>query len=306
MTGECATINEPGQLGHAQPDIRFEGEADMANQFQIGDLDVRVLSDGDARAPGTMYFPGTTAEQWEPHKRWLDHSGNVVFPFTCFLVRTGDQTVLIDTGLGPVNMFGFTGGALVGELAKESVQPDDIDLVFVTHLHVDHCGNVAIAEGEAPRPTFPNATYRWTTSDHEHFSGERSFGTPDQKAYLRAMFEAVEGRFEAADDGASIAPGITVIGTPGHTPGHAGVILSSGGQRAFVLGDAISCPVQLEETEWSGMGDMDKELARRSQEAVVRELEGTDDLMTAAHFPGLTFGRVLRGEGKRYWEPLGA
>jgi glyoxylase-like metal-dependent hydrolase (beta-lactamase superfamily II) len=279
----------------------------MANRFQVGDLDVLVLSDGEARAPGTLYFQGTTAEQWEPHKRWLDHEGNVVFPFSCFLVRSGDKKVLVDTGLGPVNMFGFTGGALGAELAKEGVRPEDIDVVFITHLHVDHCGNVAVAEDGSAKPMFPNATYRWTTDDHEYFSGrgmETSFGTPDQKEYLRAMFAAVEGRFQAANDGATIAPGVTVIGTPGHTPGHASIILSSGGQRAFVLGDAISCPVQLEETEWSGMGDMDKELARRSQEAVVRELEGTEDLLTAAHFPGLTFGRVLRGEGKRYWAPL--
>ena len=277
----------------------------MANKFKIGDLDITVVSDGQAQAPGTVYFPGTTPEQWEPHKRWLDHAGNVVFPFTCFLVRSGDKTVLIDTGLGPVDMFGFTGGALVSELAKEGVSPGDIDTVFVTHLHVDHCGNVAVADGDSPRPTFPNATYRWTTTDHEHFNRDDIFGTPDQKAYMKAMFKAVESRFEAADDGASIAPGINVIGTPGHTPGHAGIILSGGGKRAFVLGDAISCPAQLEETEWSGMGDLDKDLARRSQEAVVRELEGTEDLMTAAHFPGLTFGRVLTGEGKRYWEPVG-
>jgi hypothetical protein len=52
------------------------------------------------------------------------------------------------------------------------------------------------------------------------------------------------------------------------------------------------------------MGDMDKELARRSQEAVLREIEGTEDLLTAAHFPGLTFGRVVKGEGKRYWAPV--
>ena len=97
---------------------------------------------------------------------------------------------------------------------------------------------------------------------------------------------------------------MNVIGTPGHTPGHAGVILSSGGERAFVLGDAISCPVQLEETEWSGMGDMDPKLARRTQEAVAQEIEGSGALLATSHFPGLTFGRVLRGEGRRYWQPL--
>src|SRR5207245_7661204 len=99
-------------------------------------------------------------------------------------------------------------------------------------------------------------------------------------------------------------PGVTVIATPGHTPGHAGVILSSGHDRAFILGDAISCPVQLEEPEWSGMGDMDPKLARASQEAVAKEAEGSGALVGASHFPGLTFGRVLRGEGRRYWEAV--
>ena len=74
--------------------------------------------------------------------------------------------------------------------------------------------------------------------------------------------------------------------------------------RAFVLGDAISCPVQLTETEWSGLGDMDPKLARQSQEVVAREAEATGALLTAAHFPGLTFGRVLMGEGRRYWQPV--
>jgi hypothetical protein len=62
--------------------------------------------------------------------------------------------------------------------------------------------------------------------------------------------------------------------------------------------------VQLEETEWSGMGDVDPKLARQSQEAVAREAEGGAALVGASHFPGLSFGRVLRGEGKRYWEAL--
>lgn len=276
------------------------------NNFKIGDLDVTVVSDGFASAPAQVYFAGTTPEMWEPHKRWLNHAGNVEFPFSCFLVRTGGQTILIDTGLGPVDMFGFKGGDLLSELAKAGAKPEDIDTVFVTHLHIDHCGTVAVVEGESARPTFPNATYRWSSDEHTYWTThlENSFGTPEQKAYTRAMLTAVESRVKTTEDGEAIAPGVNVIATPGHTPGHAGIILSSGTERAFVLGDAISCPAQLSETEWSGMGDMDKELARKSQEIVAKEAEATGALLTAAHFPGLTFGRVVMGEGKRYWEPV--
>ena len=272
----------------------------MANTFKIGDLEVLVVSDGTARAPGTMYFQGTTPEQWEPHKRWLDHEGN-------FLVRSAGKTVLIDTGLGQINMMGFTGGSLISELASVGVKPEEIDAVFVTHLHVDHCGTVAHVQGDTARSAFPNATYSWTAEEQSHWTGsvmDSAFITADQKAYLKGMFSSVEGRFEPVKDGQALAPGLNVISTPGHTPGHAGVVLSSGADRAFILGDAISCPVQLTETEWSGLGDMDPKLARQSQEVVVREAEATGALLTAAHFPGLTFGRVLMGEGRRYWQPV--
>jgi glyoxylase-like metal-dependent hydrolase (beta-lactamase superfamily II) len=133
---------------------------------------------------------------------------------------------------------------------------------------------------------------------------DSAFMSPQQKAYLKGMFAAVENRFDPVADGQALAPGVSVVACPGHTPGHAGVVLSSGTERAFVLGDAISCPVQLTETEWSGLGDMDPKLARKSQEVVAREAEATGALLTAAHFPGLTFGRVLRGEGRRYWEAI--
>ncbi len=275
----------------------------MGNRFKVGDLEVLAVSDGQAAMPGTLYFRGTTDEQWEKHKRWLNHAGQVEFPFSCFLIDSGGRKVLIDTGLGPANMFGFTGGALLDELAAGGVRPEDVDVVFLTHLHIDHCGNVAHDDGEAMRAVFPNATYRWTAGEDEFWQ------EPDPRAATagfdwKKMMAAVSGRFETADDGDVIAPGINVIGTPGHTPGHAGVILSSQGKRAFILGDAISCPVQLEETEWSGMGDMDAGLARRSQEVALREIESDGALMTAAHFPGLTLGRVLQGEGKRYWEAV--
>ncbi|HET8944707.1 MAG TPA: MBL fold metallo-hydrolase, partial [Dehalococcoidia bacterium] len=216
------------------PTPSLESEHPMANSFKVGDIDVLVISDGFARAPGTMYFQGTTQEQWEQHKRWLDHQGNVEFPFSCFLVRTGDRRVLIDTGLGQTPMFMFRGGALMGELAAAGVKPEDIDTVFVTHLHIDHCGTTVVADdGGSMRPAFPNATYRWTAVENDYWSRPDGglatpAGTPDVKAYAAAMFAGVSDRYKPAEDGDAIAPGVNVISTPGHTPGHAAVILSSG------------------------------------------------------------------------------
>lgn len=275
------------------------------NTFTVGDLQVIVVSDGVAEVPATVYYPGTTTQQWEPHKRWLDHEGRVHFPFACFLVNVGGRRVLIDTGLGTVRLFTFTGGELLTQLASAGVRPEDIDIVFVTHLHVDHCGTCVADIDDDPRPVFPNAVYRWTADESAYWRSEKSAqASPGTSFPFRRMIEALTERFDPADGGTSLAPGIDVIALPGHTPGHAGVVLSSNTERAFILGDAISCPAQLEEPEWSGLGDIDPKLARRTQEAVAKEIEGTGALAGASHFPGLTFGRVLRGVGRRYWEPL--
>ena len=82
---------------------------------------------------------------------------------------------------------------------------------------------------------------------------------------------------------------------------HLCVIVASGGQRAFLLGDAIVCPVQLDEPTWQSIGDVDPALARRVRERLFRELEDPATLGAGAHFPELRFGRVLTGQGRRWF-----
>ncbi len=271
----------------------------MANTFRVGEIEVLVLSDGEITIPGNAYFQ-TTDAAWEPHKRWLTHGGDLVFPLGCFLIRSGGRTTLIDTGLGAIKTGPYRGGDLFGELAAAGVASDEIDTVFVTHLHLDHCGTIAREVDGAFAPSFPRAAYRWTSAEQAYWSGPLPPGTIKRQE----LFDAVEPRFQPIEGGGSLAPGVDVIALPGHTPGQAGVVVSSGEQRAFILGDAISCPVQLEETEWSGLGDIDPKLARQTQEAVAREAEASGALLGASHFPGLTFGRVLSGAGRRFWQAI--
>jgi hypothetical protein len=79
------------------------------------------------------------------------------------------------------------------------------------------------------------------------------------------------------------------------------VVLSSGEQRALLLGDVVHCTVELLDDEWGGIADVDPKMAQQARIALARELEGTDVPVAAAHFPGLKFGRVLPGEGRRQW-----
>lgn len=271
----------------------------MVERLMVGDIEITVVSDGEAKMVPTDYFPASTAAAWEAHKTLLDPDGMLTFPFTCYVVRSAGKAVLIDTGLGPIQAGAYRGGDLIGELAAAGIAPSDIDSVFVTHLHADHIGSAALRDDSKElQITFPNAAYRWTRAEQDYWT---SPDLPPQQIARRDIFAAIAGRYEPADGGASLAPGVDVYWLPGHTPGHAGVVVSSGDARAFILGDGVSCPVQLTEAEWSGAGDVDPKLARDGQEALAREIEGKDVPVRGSHFPGLQFGRILSGNGRRYW-----
>ena len=160
-----------------------------------------------------------------------------------------------------------------------------------THLHFDHVGWASDAEG---RPVFPNATYRCHGSDWDHFL----VGHRGEEA---GIIEPVADRFETWSADGALIPGIDVLGAPGHTPGSTVIVVSSGAARAMLLGDVVHCPVELIDDEWDSMADVDPELARRTRTALNRELEGSDVPVAAAHFPGLQFGRLLAGTGRRQW-----
>jgi len=257
---------------------------------RIGDIDITVCNDGEGKLAST-YIPKL---DWDMHKSLLDADGNFDIALGCFLIRTDGRNVLVDAGLGPVTFPPFRGGDLPGHLASAGVTPEDVDLVLVTHLHIDHIGWLA-REG---KPYFPNATVRFGEKDLDQFVRAEQ---PDQFSAPIVDVLQKAGRIETLSGDASVAPGVNMIDTPGHTLGHMGVVVSSGTQRAFMLGDAIACPAQLEDSEWAAMSDIDPELSSRSRETLYRELEGTENVMVASHFPDLEFGRVLRGEGKRYF-----
>jgi glyoxylase-like metal-dependent hydrolase (beta-lactamase superfamily II) len=268
------------------------------NTLEIGDLEVLSLLDGSARfrpthtyMAGPEGYKGRDRADWQGHADLID-DGYIEMTFGGFLIRgAGDRVLLIDGGVGPVEheMLPGIGGALLDSLAAIGLSPGDVTDVVFTHLHFDHYG-WASHEG---KPVFPNATYRADRRDWEHFVGS------DEHATER--LRPVEGQFEPWDGDAPIAPGVDARLCAGHTPGSALIVLSSGNQRAMLLGDVVHCAVELLDDEWGGIADVDPVMAQQARNALARELEGTDVPVAAAHFPGLQFGRVLAGQGRRQW-----
>ena len=221
-----------------------------------------------------------------------------------YLVR-GDRTVLIDAGLGPGRLMGLEGGVMLENLAALGVQPGDVTDVIFTHLHIDHIG-WATQRGAI---TFPNATYRCSAADWQHFMVEHRdeptttraprgcrstptpcWSTPPAVRHLRRLR-------------APSCPGSTSSPRPATTPGSSVVVLSSGTARAMLLGDVVHCPAQLIETEWDGLMDVDPALAKRTREALARELEGCRRAGGRRPLPGHEASSAARcpPRGRRQW-----
>ena len=203
----------------------------------------------------------------------------------------GDRLVLIDAGIGPrsgVSMSGsgtFAGGELLNSLSKQQIAPADITDVIFTHLHFDHVGwashNGAIV--------FPNATFRCDARDWEHFR---------ENERVQPILEPIRDRLVTWQGSGPLCPGIDTMSAPGHTPGSTILALSSAAARGLLVRDVVHCPVELLDDEWAGLGDVDPELAKRTRNALAREIEGTDTPVAAAHFPGMVFG-LVSANGRR-------
>lgn len=271
----------------------MNGPSPQPDPIRVGSLVVQPVLDGVAVLDRSMFTTADGAADWTAHEHLLDGEGKMTIPVGAFVVRTGDDVVLLDAGVGDVHDEMFDGGALLASLRTIGLTPADITKVFVSHLHSDHMGWLECGGAV----TFPNATVRIGSADWEHYVTQKGAG-----ATRAARLRVVEKHVQLIErDGESIAAGITTRATPGHTPGHTSVVLSSGTQRMIVLGDALHCPAQLTEVEWQFLFDADKDLAQRTREALVREADDPNTALLPMHFPGMVAARLLPGQGQRNW-----
>ncbi len=265
--------------------------------MDVGQLSVTPLIDGEFVAPPAYFGPDTS---FAGHERLLDADGNMRLPVGCFLLRggpLGDRAILLDAGSGVIDIPTLRGGGLVDELMRAGCRPDDVDTVVCSHLHLDHCGGLIRHDTSE---VFPRASLVVGAADWARFVDEEADFMLDHTRHgVRELMAA--GRVQLVDADTALAPGVSTMTAPGHTPGHFVVVISDGTERALLLGDAITCPLQLTETDWGAISDVDPVLARRTRQRIWDELEGSDAAAVGAHFPGLSFGRMMRANGKRWW-----
>lgn len=278
------------------------------NTITIGRVEITALLDAVMEFPLEAFFPNVPVGAWEPYKSLYPSGfaadGKLHTNAVGYAVRSEGRTILVDTGLGPgpIEFLGGARGSLTANMRDSGVNPEDIDTVIITHLHVDHVGWNLAKEGAAYRPNFPRARYLIPKGDWEYF---RRPEVLEQSPYMRDAALPLEslGIMDLVESG-PVTSELTIAPTPGHTPGHISVDVSSGGERAFISGDVVHSPAQVQEVEWSPGFDTDPEQSRRVRREAIERLEREGGTLVACHFPAPGFGKVVRLEGRRHFQAL--
>lgn len=276
---------------------------------QVGDIDALVVSDGVLPLPTS-----TMATNADPADlaNWLDHMfmppDAFDWPLNVMVARSGDQTILIDAGLGG-QFSGFPrAGQFPQRLQSAGIPLESVTDVIITHMHMDHVGGLLVP-GVKERlrkdvRIHVNATEVafWTSPD---FS--QTVMPKPVPAVLRStatnFYETYRDQIQVFEDRKEVAPGVIVRLTGGHTPGHCVVDLISGGERLMFAGDAMF-PVAFDHPEWHNGFEHDPEESARVRVALFRELAENKGLLVAAHLPFPSVGRVAVDGDAFRWVPV--
>lgn len=279
-------------------------------RMEVGNAEIIALSDMNCAYPTAMgeLWPNVPVGDWQQYKESYPDTfdgDKMRLEIGCYLVRSQGQTILIDTGYGPgpIDYIGGLRGELMADLARQKVEPAEVDTVFLSHLHLDHVGWNTIDQGGRFVPTFPNARYISHQADLDHFR-KPEVRDASRYPYLDRCVEPLVtlGIFDTFSQDSDLTSEVRAIHTPGHTPGHMSVMVASLGQRALIQGDVLIHPAQVTETGWSPLFDGDFDLATDTRRKLLDQMEADGTTVISCHFPAPGFGKVVRYEGKRYWQ----
>lgn len=259
-------------------------------KFEIGKIHVTALRDAQfvAANDGKLFGIGAGADAVaDVLKAAGEPTDRVTLGVDALLVQSGKRNILIDTGLGP-----SAHGVLMESLAQAGLKPEDIAIVLITHVHGDHIGGLVTASGE---PAFPKAEVRISAPDWKWLQTQSN---------MAGLVKAISPSVKVFTPGDSVAPDIRSVAIKGHTPGHVGYQIVSGGSRLLDFGDtAHSSVVSLAKPDWPMGFDSDQKEAESSRREVLTQLAKDHELIFAPHFPFPGIGRIA-DEGDHFvWQP---
>ncbi len=300
--GGTALLVAPAPASAAAPQVRTQ--APGFYRAMLGDFEITALSDGtiDLDVAKLLAEPGAKTDA-ALAKAFL--KGPVETSVNAFLVNTGTKLVLIDAGAG--TLFGPTVGKLVASLQAAGYKPEQVDDIFITHMHPDHVGGLS-ANGQR---VFPNATLHADKRDSDFWLSQANLDkAPDgMKGFFQGATASVKpyvaaGKYQPFEADGEPVPGIRTLASVGHTAGHTSYLVESQGQQLLVIGDLIHvAAVQFADPGVTISFDGDAKAAAASRDKLFKLAARDGALVGAAHlqFPGLGH---LRAAGKSWqWVP---
>ncbi len=273
---------------------------------RIGRWTVHTIEAGTLRLDGGAMFGIVPKTLWE-RRIAPDERNRIALGMRCLVIEHDVGLVLIETGAGNKESAKFhdiygienagTGGrtALEDGLAAAGFRPDDVALVIDTHLHFDHAGGNTYRDASgAIRLTFPRARYVVQAGEYHYatHTNERTAGSYFNPNFV-PVYEA--GRFDLVDGEREVVPGIRLVPTPGHTPHHQGVLLESGGERAFFLADLIPTTAHVP-LPWIMGYDVQPLVTLESKRRILHRAQAEAWLVCFGHDAHVAWGRVHEGD----------
>jgi glyoxylase-like metal-dependent hydrolase (beta-lactamase superfamily II) len=285
-------------------------QAANVHRTPVGALEVLVVHDGFVVRPDvtTGFIPGATREQILAALQAVGETGPAMQnPYNVTFVKGPRGLIIFDAGTGGIS--GPQTGTLVANMRAAGLDPAQVTQVIQTHFHPDHIGGLTTQDGT---PVFANATVHVPAREWAFWldEGEESRAAESRRANFalaRRRFAAYQGKVSTFQPGAEVAPGITAVATPGHSPGHTSFLVADGGQQLMVIGDAVTTPAFfMFNPEWFPVLDMDPAQAVETRKRLLDRLATDRIPVTGYHFPMPATGRIERaGSGYRL-VPAGA
>lgn len=291
------------------------GRSTGVYRYRLGDYEIIQLMDGARTFPMPENFVVNVSQDKAIKAAEAAYmpEGKVTIPFSPMVVNTGSKLIAIDTGNG-LGAFRATKGA-VGQarsnMEAAGIDPRKIDIVIISHFHGDHIGGLKNADGSL---AFPKAEIKvpavewafWT--DESNANRANSFNR-EWFPHAKKMLAGLADKVTKYEGGKEIAPGITSIATPGHTPGHMSFMVASGSSHILVQTDVTNIPwMFLRHPEWHSVYDNEPKVAEATRRKVYDMAAAEKTTVVGYHFPFPCVGHVEKS-GKDYrlvpvaWDP---
>lgn len=287
------------------------------DRWQIGDVRVSRIVDLVVTDFETSIMFGSLSKECVCSVKWLHpnyatETGNLVVSFHAYLIESNGKKILIDTCVGNdktrmLPFFNNKADPFLERLAQAGYAPEDIDYVLCTHMHADHVGWNTRWDGERWLPTFPNARYLFGRIEWDHWKRESVRNETEEDFENRRIIE--DSLAPIIDAGLNdfvemdhvLTPAVKLMPTPGHTPGHVSVSISSNGQDAIIAGDIMHHPIQLSDPGIISNFDTDDDHALRTRRAFIEAASDKPVLILGTHFARPSGGWIVSdGDGWRF------